>query len=45
MDKENKVKPPKKRAEKYDAKLSINATFDQVIVASFLNKAPLKKDK
>jgi len=36
---------PKKRAEKYDAKLAINATFDQVIAASFLGKPPLKKEE
>jgi hypothetical protein len=38
MDKAKKVKAPKKRAEKYDAKLAINASFDQVIQASFLGK-------
>jgi hypothetical protein len=38
MDKEKKVKPPKKRAHKYDAKLAINATFEQVIASSFLGK-------
>lgn len=44
MDKEKKVKPPKKRADKYDAKLAINASFDQVIAASFLGK-PKKETK
>lgn len=43
MDKEKKVKPPKKRAEKYDTKLAINGTFEQVIAASFLGKPPVKK--
>jgi len=45
MDKEKKVKPPKKRAEKYDNKLTVNATFDQVIQASFLGKPPVKQQE
>ena len=43
MDKEKKVKQPKKRADKYESKLAVNATFDQVIQASFLGKPPAKK--
>jgi hypothetical protein len=43
MDKEEKKKTPKKRAEKYDTKLAINGTFEQVIKASFLGKPPAKK--
>ena len=45
MEKEKKAKPPKKRAHKYDTKLAINATFDQVIAASFLGKPPVKKEE
>ena len=43
MDKEKKKKEPKKRAEKYDTTLAINATFEQVIQASFLGKPPVEK--
>ena len=43
MDKEKKEKPKKKRAAKYDTKLAINASFEQVIQASFLGKPPAKK--
>jgi hypothetical protein len=43
MDKEIKKKEPKKRAEKYDTKLAVNGTFEQVIKASFLGKPPAKK--
>lgn len=43
MDKEKKKKEPKKRSEKYDTKLAINGTFEQVIKASFLGKPPIKK--
>lgn len=43
MDKEKKEKDPKKRAVKYEGKLVVNATFDQVIHASFLGKPPVKK--
>ena len=45
MDKEKKEKPPKKRAPKYEGKLAVNATFDQVIKASFLGKPPAKKQE
>jgi len=45
MEKEKKVKPPKKRAEKYEGKLAINASFDQVIQAAFLGKPPAKKQE
>ena len=45
MDKEKKVKIPKKRAEKYDTKLAIKGTFEQVIAASFLGKPPVKKEE
>ena len=44
MDKEKKVKPPKKRATKYDNKLAINGTFEQVIQASFLGKPKENKE-
>jgi hypothetical protein len=43
MGKQNKEKPPKKRAEKYESKLAINGTFEQVIQAAFLGKPPDKK--
>lgn len=45
MDKQKKEKVPKKRAEKYDSKLAINGTMDEVIKASFLGKPkePTKK--
>jgi hypothetical protein len=43
MDKEKKEGGPKKRAKKYETKLAINATFDQVIQASFLGKPPENK--
>jgi hypothetical protein len=43
MEKESKEKVPKKREKKYDGKLSVNATFEQVIQASFLGKPPAKK--
>ena len=43
MDKPNKIKQPKKRASKYDTKLAINGTFEQVIQASFLGKPPVEK--
>lgn len=45
MDKKKeakKDKQPKKRAEKYDDKLAINGTFEQVIKASFLGKPTIK---
>jgi hypothetical protein len=45
MDKEKKKREPKKRAEKYDSKLAINGTFEQVIQASFLGKPPAKKEE
>ncbi len=45
MDKEKKEKIPKKRAHKYDTKLAINASFEQVIQASFLGKPPAKKQE
>ena len=45
MDKEKKKKEPKKRAEKYENKLAITGTFEQVIQASFLGKPPVKQDK
>lgn len=35
---ENKPKETKKRADKYDSKLAINGTFEDVIKASFLGK-------
>lgn len=35
---DKKPKEPKKRAEKYDSKLAINGTFEDVIKASFLGK-------
>jgi hypothetical protein len=47
MDKEQeakKDKQPKKSAEKYDSKLAINGTFEQVIQAAFLGKPPVKKE-
>jgi hypothetical protein len=31
------------KEEKYDTKLAINGTFEQVIKASFLGKPPAKK--
>jgi hypothetical protein len=34
-------KTPKPRAEKYDTKLAVNGTFEQVIKAAF--KKPFKK--
>jgi len=37
-EKEEKPKEPKKRAEKYDNKLAIKGTFEEVIKASFLGK-------
>lgn len=46
MDKEKEPeeeKKTKKRAEKYDTKLAINGTIEQVIKASFLGKPPVKK--
>jgi hypothetical protein len=43
MEKEKKETTPKKRAEKYHTKLAVNATFEQVIQASFLGKPPAKK--
>jgi len=45
METEKKEKPKKKRAEKYDTKLAINGTFEQVIAASFLGKPPVKKQR
>jgi len=45
MDKEKKVKQPKKRADKYESKLAVNASFDQVIKASFLGKPPVKEQE
>ena len=45
MDKEKKTKLPKKRAEKYDTKLAINGTFEQVIQATFLGKPPVKEQE
>ena len=45
MDKEKKKREPKKRAEKYDSKLAIKGTFEQVIQASFLGKPPIKKEE
>lgn len=41
-EKEEKPKETKKRAEKYDSKLAINGTFEDVIKASFFKKP---KDK
>jgi hypothetical protein len=41
---EKPKKEPKKRAEKYDSKLAINGTFEDVIKASFLGK-PKEKEK
>lgn len=38
MDKEKKEKQPKSRPEKYDSKLAINGTFEDVIKASFIKK-------
>lgn len=35
---ENKPKEVKKRAEKYDSKLAIKGTFEDVIKVSFLGK-------
>ncbi|HXD92776.1 MAG TPA: hypothetical protein VNX01_06145 [Bacteroidia bacterium] len=32
-----KKKEPKKRPEKYDTKLAVKGTFDQVIAAAFVN--------
>ena len=43
MEKEKKDKDTKKRADKYHTKLEVNATFEQVIQASFLGKPPVKK--
>ena len=43
MEKDKKAKPLKKRAEKYDTKLAINGTFEQVIQAAFLGKPPVEK--
>lgn len=43
MSKYTKEKQQKKRAEKYNEKLAINASFDQVIQASFLGKPPVLK--
>lgn len=37
-EKPEKPKQTKKRAEKYDNKLAINGTFEDVIKASFLSK-------
>lgn len=45
MEKEPKEKETKKRAKKYDGKLAINGTFEQVIQASFLGKPPVKKQQ
>lgn len=42
MDKEKKE--PKKRAEKYDSKLAVKGSFEDVIKASFLGK-PKEKEK
>jgi hypothetical protein len=38
-------KEPKKRAEKYDAKLNIKGSFEDVIKASFLKADKVKKNK
>lgn len=43
-EKLEKLKEPKKRAEKYDSKLAIKGTFEDVIKASFLGK-PKGNDK
>lgn len=43
MEKEKKEKETKKRTAKYDGKLAINGTFEQVIQAAFLGKPPEKK--
>jgi len=43
MEKQSKDKVTKKREKKYDAKLAVNGTFEQVIQASFLGKPPIKK--
>lgn len=46
MDKQKEEKKePQKRAKKYDNKLAINGTFEQVIQASFLGKPPVKKQE
>ena len=37
-EKPEKPKEAKKRAEKYDSKLAINGSFEDVIKASFLGK-------
>jgi len=42
-EKQEKPKEPKKRAEKYDNKLAINGTFEDVINASFLGKSKNKE--
>lgn len=38
-------KEPKKRAEKYDEKLKVKGTFEDVIKASFLKPKTKKEDK
>jgi len=45
MEKQSKDKVTKKREKKYDAKLAVNGTFEQVIQASFLGKPPAKKQE
>ncbi|MFD1257333.1 hypothetical protein ACFQ3S_11045 [Mucilaginibacter terrae] len=43
MDKEKKEKDSKPRSEKYDAKLSVKGTFEQVIKAAFIKDKQPKK--
>lgn len=49
MDKDKEKKEPEKktRKDKYDAKLAINGTFEQTIMAAFVKdkKPEEKKDK
>ena len=43
MAKEKKNKVIKPRADKYDSKLAVNGSFEEVIKASFLGKPPVKE--
>jgi len=36
---------PKPRAEKYETKLAINGTLEDLLKASFLGKSPVKKEE
>ena len=43
MDKPKEEKKPKPRAEKYDAKLAIKGSLDNVVKAAFIKPTPKKK--